>query len=140
MAADDFHTRILAAARHRLQSTGLRGINVSSVATAAGVSRPTVYRYVGDAEEIVRELIDRELTSFFDDIAPVMNRDAPLVDRFVEALRFTVAFARDSVSPPGTPHRGDLNRPPHVHPGGPTDPPTRRRPVDPLPAGRQRGR
>lgn len=96
MADPNLHARILEAASSRLRVTGLRGINVARVAAAAGVSRPTVYKHVGDADEIVRRLIDRELTRYFDAVAPVMDQDAPIVDRFVEALRFTVTFAREN--------------------------------------------
>lgn len=96
MSDSNLHERILEAAGSRLRSTGLRGINVSRVAAEAGVSRPTVYRHVGGATDIVRELIARELARYFDAVSPVMDAPEPIGERFVEALRFTVTFAREN--------------------------------------------
>lgn len=96
MGESDLREVILEAAGAKLRSAGLRGVNVSRVAAQARVSRPTVYRHVGGSAEIVRGLIAREVARYFDAVSPVMDRPEPIVERFVEALRFTVAFAREN--------------------------------------------
>jgi AcrR family transcriptional regulator len=51
---------VLDAAARRLASHGIAGTSVNDVADAAGVSRATVYRYVGGKNEIVQAVIGRE--------------------------------------------------------------------------------
>ena len=51
---------VLDAAARRLASHGIAGTSVDDVAQEAGVSRATVYRYVGGKDDIVQAVIGRE--------------------------------------------------------------------------------
>lgn len=56
----DLADRILDAAQRLVFRTGARKLSLSDVATRAGVSRPTIYRYFASKEELVDALGKRE--------------------------------------------------------------------------------
>jgi AcrR family transcriptional regulator len=56
--------RILDAARRLLLRTGARKLSLSDVATLAGVSRPTIYRYFVSKEDLIDALGKREYRRF----------------------------------------------------------------------------
>lgn len=85
--------RILAAAESLYLDRGPDRTTVSAVAAAAGVSRPTVYKHVGDGDAIAAALIERELGIFVGRLADALAADGAPVDRVVEALAFTVEYA-----------------------------------------------
>ncbi|AXV06640.1 Transcriptional regulator, TetR family [Euzebya pacifica] len=76
--------------------TGLRGLTVAGVATEAGVSRPTVYKHLGDSDAIAGALIAWEADRFFAAIRPLMETEEPLATRLTAALTFTADYARDN--------------------------------------------
>ena len=73
---------VLRAAARRLAVAGIAATSVDDVAEAAGVSRATVYRYVGGKDEIVRAVIREESVVLLDRLAHVLERSAT-VDRAV---------------------------------------------------------
>ena len=56
--------RILDAAKRLVTQTGTRRLSLTEVATLAGVSRPTLYRYFVSKEELVEALGKREYRRF----------------------------------------------------------------------------
>ena len=60
----DLADRILDAAARLLFRTGARKMSLSDVATLAGVSRPTIYRYFVSKEELIDALGKRERLRF----------------------------------------------------------------------------
>ena len=60
----DLTDRILDAARTLVIRTGARRLSLSDVATLAGVSRPTIYRYFGSKDELIDGLGKRERRRF----------------------------------------------------------------------------
>jgi AcrR family transcriptional regulator len=56
----DLADRILDAAQRLVFRTGARKLSLSDVATRAGVSRPTIYRYFASKEELIDALGKRE--------------------------------------------------------------------------------
>lgn len=60
----DLGDRILDAAQLLLFRTGARRMSLSDVATLAGVSRPTIYRYFVSKEELIDALGKRERRRF----------------------------------------------------------------------------
>src|ERR1700742_905801 len=60
----DLADRILDAAQRLLIRAGARKLSLSDVATRAGVSRPTIYRYFVSKEELVDALGKRERRRF----------------------------------------------------------------------------
>ncbi len=63
-AHSDLADRILDAARRLVLRTGARKLSLSDVATLAGVSRPTIYRYFVSKEELIDALGKREYRRF----------------------------------------------------------------------------
>jgi AcrR family transcriptional regulator len=60
----DLADRILDAAQRLVFRTGARKMSLSDVATLAGVSRPTIYRYFASKEELIDALGKRERRRF----------------------------------------------------------------------------
>jgi AcrR family transcriptional regulator len=60
----DLADRILDAAQRLVFRTGARKLSLSDVATIAGVSRPTIYRYFVSKEELIDALGKREYRRF----------------------------------------------------------------------------
>ncbi|EFV11888.1 TetR/AcrR family transcriptional regulator [Segniliparus rugosus] len=78
--------QILEAARDCLLSGAAR-ITLADVARRAGVSRPTIYRRWQDVNDLVRDMITREVAGLLEQVGPGDGRRADLVRRIV-------AFAR----------------------------------------------
>ena len=60
----DLADRILDAARRLVLSAGARKLSLSDVATLAGVSRPTIYRYFVSKEDLIDALGKQEYRRF----------------------------------------------------------------------------
>ncbi|MEU0876869.1 TetR/AcrR family transcriptional regulator [Nocardia brasiliensis] len=90
-AADDEQNRLLDAARAEFIEHGFRRTSVGDIAQRAKVSRPTVYRRLGDKDDIVRKVVVREVVSFFVTIsAQVLTKPTPeekAVEAFVLGVR-----------------------------------------------------
>jgi AcrR family transcriptional regulator len=83
--------RILAATFVVLSRDGRRKLQLSDVATEAGVSRPTLYRYFGSKEGLLEAFGLYEQDNFDSGIAAAMaGLSGP--DRLDAALRFIVEF------------------------------------------------
>ena len=63
-ARGDLADRILEAARRLVLRTGARKLSLSDVATLAGVSRPTIYRYFASKEDLIDALGTHERRRF----------------------------------------------------------------------------
>lgn len=85
--AVDAETRvILDAAREEFVSHGFRRTAVGDIARRAKVSRPTVYRRLGDKDEIIRAVVIHEVVEFFARVgAGFLGIDDP-VERTVETF------------------------------------------------------
>ncbi|MGV9668761.1 TetR/AcrR family transcriptional regulator [Nocardia niigatensis] len=89
-ATDRVRTRILDAANDQFQRLGIHRSTMEDVARQAGVSRITVYRRFATKEELVEQVILRELglyfTRFLVDIAAAPNVGERVVRGFVSSL------------------------------------------------------
>ena len=93
--ADDVRERILDAATECLVESGIDARLHATIAERAGVSRPTVYKYVGDQTAILTAVLDREVERFFAAAAPVfsaMSEDA--TQGLDDAMVFVVDYAQ----------------------------------------------
>jgi AcrR family transcriptional regulator len=87
---DAARQRLLDAATRCIARDGLAATSVASVAAEAGVSRPTVYRYFDDRDELVRDALRVSAEGLRD---TVLERIRPLpsaADMIVEAIVIAV--------------------------------------------------
>ena len=94
----DLADRILDAAQRLLVRTGARKLSLSDVATLAGVSRPTIYRYFVSKEELIDALGKRERRRFDTAMAEAMSGVVG-VARLEAAVDVVATFVEDQ--PPG---------------------------------------
>src|SRR5262245_31971059 len=73
--------RILEAASRVLAARGYAGMSTNRVATEAGVSVGSLYRYFSDKDEIVGELRVRSTADIMDDLTDAMSRAVALPTR-----------------------------------------------------------
>lgn len=66
-----------------------------SIAERAQVSRPTVYKHVGDREAIAFALLERELERFYAALADVLEGASDVREQIVGGLVFSVIYAQD---------------------------------------------
>jgi AcrR family transcriptional regulator len=92
---DDIQQRILDAAADCFLRSGSSARLHHVIAERAGLSRPTVYKHVGDQKAIVEALLHRELDRFLTAAQPVARRQGPLRDRFINTVVFAVTYARN---------------------------------------------
>ncbi len=77
---------VLEAASRRLASHGIAGTTVDDVAAEAGVSRATVYRYIGGKNEIVPAVIGREAQEVLDRVAAVLTASCTSATAVADAV------------------------------------------------------
>lgn len=95
-AAARIRARILDAALQCLASGGFGSERLhSSISNLAGLSRPTVYKYVGDQDAIIEALLERELTVFIERLRPVLEQRQPRGEQIVNILVFVVQYGRE---------------------------------------------
>lgn len=94
-AAARIRDRILDAASECLIAEGLDARLHAMIAERAGISRPTVYKYVGDQAAILDAVLDRELDRFFGSAMPILSRSDDLEAHLVSAIVFVVDYARE---------------------------------------------
>ena len=101
----------LDAAARRLSAQGVAGFAVDDVAEELGVSRATVYRYLGSRNEIIAAVIQREGQQLLDTLRPVIPTASSLrelvaalvvgaaqgIDRSPVLSRLSTDDLRDSV-------------------------------------------
>jgi AcrR family transcriptional regulator len=93
--AAEIRARILDAAERCLLDGGFRSGRLhSTIAARAGLSRPTLYKYVGDQDAISNALINRELTTFLKLLEPILEARAPIGEHLVTVLAFVVHHGR----------------------------------------------
>ncbi len=93
-AAERIRGRILDAATAVLLEEGLDVRLHAVIAERAGVSRPTVYKYVGDQDAIIAAVLDRELDDFFAAVLPILRSSDDLERHMVDGLAFVVDYGR----------------------------------------------
>jgi AcrR family transcriptional regulator len=91
---EDVRTRILDAAAECILESGLTARLHATIAKRAGLSRPTVYKHVGDQAAIVRAVLDREFEEFFSAVTPWLRSSDDLAGGLVDAIVFIVEYGR----------------------------------------------
>jgi AcrR family transcriptional regulator len=65
-STDDARERILAAAERCIERHGIRKTTMDDIASEVGLSRPSVYRYFADRDDLLIELITRHARALLD--------------------------------------------------------------------------
>lgn len=83
--SDDDHApevhRILDAALQQFAELGIRRSTIGDVARAAGIDRVTVYRRIGNKDQVVQAVVTREATRLFEEVTATARRGATLEER-----------------------------------------------------------
>jgi len=93
-SADDARERILAAAERCIDRHGIRKTTMDDVACEVGLSRPSVYRYFADRDDLLIELITRHARALLNRARKSIARHASLPDQIVETVLYTAEHAR----------------------------------------------
>jgi AcrR family transcriptional regulator len=91
---DDARERILAAAERCIDRHGIRKTTMDDVASEVGLSRPSVYRYFADRDDLLIELITRHTRALLDRAHKSISRQSNLPDQIVEAVLYTAEHGR----------------------------------------------
>ncbi len=94
----DLADRILDAAGRLVLSVGARKLSLSDVATLAGVSRPTIYRYFASKEDLI-DALGRQVVRRFDAAMQRAMCGVTGLTRWEAAVDVVVTFLEDQ--PPG---------------------------------------
>jgi AcrR family transcriptional regulator len=93
-STDDARERILAAAERCIDRHGIRKTTMDDVASEVGLSRPSVYRYFADRDDLLIELITRHARALLDRARKSIARQSSLPDQIVETVLYTAEHAR----------------------------------------------
>jgi len=93
-STDDARERIVAAAERCIDRHGIRKTTMDDVACEVGLSRPSVYRYFADRDDLLIELITRHARALLDRARKSISRQGSLADQIVEAILYTADHAR----------------------------------------------
>jgi AcrR family transcriptional regulator len=93
-SADEARERILAAAERCLDRHGIRKTTMDDVASEVGLSRPSVYRYFADRDDLLIELITRHARALLQRARKSISRQSSLPDQIVEAILYTADHGR----------------------------------------------
>jgi AcrR family transcriptional regulator len=90
----DTRERILAAAERCIDRHGIRKTTMDDVACEVGLSRPNVYRYFADRDDLLIELIIRRSLSLVARARKSISRQGSLEDQIVETVLYTAEHGR----------------------------------------------
>src|ERR1700730_18980461 len=91
---DDARERILAAAERCIDRHGIRKTTMDDVACEVGLSRPSVYRYFADRDDLLIELITRHARALLARARKSISRQSSLADQIVETALYTADHGR----------------------------------------------
>src|SRR6202051_2115502 len=93
-SAGEARERILAAAERCIDRHGIRKTTMDDVACEVGLSRPSVYRYFADRDDLLIELITGHARALLHRAHKSVSRQSSLPDQIVEAILYTADHAR----------------------------------------------
>jgi AcrR family transcriptional regulator len=108
IAVPETPDRILDAAERCMNRYGL-GVSMRDVATEAGLSRGSLYRYFGDREALVEAVLERTADRYVARAATRIDRVPTVADELAEAIVFVASSARRAGQAGGSGH-GHGNR------------------------------
>ncbi|HZC94116.1 MAG TPA: TetR/AcrR family transcriptional regulator [Mycobacterium sp.] len=93
-STDDARERILAAAQRCVDRHGIRKTTIDDIASESGLSRPSVYRYFADRDDLLIELITRHGQALLGRARESFSRQSGLPDQIVESLLYIAGRGR----------------------------------------------
>jgi AcrR family transcriptional regulator len=93
-STDGARERILAAAQRCVDRHGIRKTTIDDIASASGLSRPSVYRYFADRDDLLVELITRHGQALLGWARKSFSRQSGLPDQIVESLLYIADHGR----------------------------------------------
>jgi AcrR family transcriptional regulator len=93
-STDDARERILAAAERCIDRHGIRKTTMDDIASAVGLTRPNVYRYFADRDDLLIELNTRHARALLDRTRKSISRQSSLTDQIVESVLYIAEHAR----------------------------------------------
>jgi AcrR family transcriptional regulator len=93
-SADEARERILAAAERCIDRHGIRKTTMDDVACEVGLSRPSVYRYFADRDDLLIELITRHARALLGRARKSISRQSSLPDQIVQTILYTAEHGR----------------------------------------------
>jgi AcrR family transcriptional regulator len=91
---DDARERILTAAERCIDRHGIRKTTMDDVACEVGLTRPNVYRYFADRDDLLIELITRHARALVGRARKPISRQGSLADQIVEKILYTADHGR----------------------------------------------
>ena len=91
---DDARERILTAAERCIDRHGIRKTTMDDVASEVGLTRPNVYRYFADRDDLLIELITRHARALVARARKPISRQGSLADQIVETVLYTADHGR----------------------------------------------
>jgi AcrR family transcriptional regulator len=91
---DDARERILTAAERCIDRHGIRKTTMDDVASEVGLTRPSVYRYFADRDDLLIELITRHARALVGRARKPISRQGSLADQIVEKILYTADHGR----------------------------------------------
>lgn len=92
--AAEARQQILAAAESVIARYGVSKTTMDDIGKQAGVSRPTVYRYFGDRDNLLDALIERRARMLFDRARDYIFGFESFADQLVEGLLYLIDHGR----------------------------------------------
>src|SRR5258708_13024470 len=93
-STDDARERILAAAERCIDRHGIRKTTMDDIASEVGMSRPSVYRYFADRDDLLIELITRHTRGLLVRARKAGARQANLSDQLIERVLYAADHCR----------------------------------------------
>jgi len=94
-AVDDVRTRILHEATRLFAAGGYEGTSIQAIAQASGITRPTLVYHFGSKDQLRREVLEKLLAHWKDDLPRVLQAATTGSDRFRNATGALLSFFRD---------------------------------------------
>jgi AcrR family transcriptional regulator len=91
---DDPRERIVAATERCIDRHGIRKTTMDDIASEVGLSRPSVYRYFADRDDLLIELITRHARVLLDRARKSISRHSSLADQIVEGVLYSADHGR----------------------------------------------
>jgi AcrR family transcriptional regulator len=93
-STDDARERILAAAERCIDRHGIRKTTMDDIASEVGLSRPSVYRYFADRDDLLIELNIRHARALLDRAHKSISRQGTLPDQIIESILYIADHCR----------------------------------------------